>query len=77
MTRLPLRPLALASLALITPWAAAQGMATGQAYAGASIGASKYDLNCTGATVCDRSGIGWKLLELDLSRGVELHPFVR
>lgn len=69
MTRFPLRPLALASLALITHWAAAQGMATGQAYAGASIGGSKYDLNCTGATVCDRSGIGWKLFG-----GYMVHP---
>lgn len=59
----------LATAILITPWAAAQGMATGQAYAGASIGASKYDLNCTGTTACDRSGIGWKLFG-----GYMVHP---
>ena len=59
----------LATAILITPWAAAQGMATGQAYAGASIGASKYDLTCTGTTACDRSGIGWKLFG-----GYMVHP---
>lgn len=61
--------LTLAALALAPCWAAAQGMATGQAYAGASIGTSKYDLNCTGATACDRRGIGWKLFG-----GYMVHP---
>lgn len=47
--------------ALASPWAAAQGWAPGQAYAGVALGQSRAGFDCAGATECDRHGVAGKV----------------
>jgi opacity protein-like surface antigen len=55
--------------ALASPWAAAQGWAPGQAYAGIALGQSRAGFDCAGATECDRHAVGGKVYG-----GYMVHP---